>query len=148
MGRLLGRWRFWRRRPALALQLRVERERTAIGRCSDSVAQALAGQVPAEAQHDVLVVLDELLTNVIMHAEQAAGAIDVDLRLGRGAIKLTISYLAVEFDPTTWGAASAGTTVATSRIGGLGITIVRKLMDEFHYEYSDGRNTLRLLKRC
>ena len=35
-----------------------------------------------------------------------------------------------------------------SRIGGLGIQLVRKLMDEFRYEYVDGHNVLTIAKRC
>lgn len=127
---------------------RVERERTAIGRFSDSVQQKLQAQVPQKALHDILVALDELLTNVVMHAEQAAGPIEVELRYGVRAVEATISYIATEFDPTTWRAAPSGMTIAASRIGGLGIQLVRTLMDEFRYEYFDGRNVLKLVKYC
>jgi anti-sigma regulatory factor (Ser/Thr protein kinase) len=150
MERLLERWQSWqrRRKPATVWNTRVERDRVAIGRFSDAVEQRLSGCVPHKAMHDILVAFDELLTNVVMHAEQAAGSIDIELRYNARAIEATISYISTEFDPTTWRAAPAGMTVATLRIGGLGIQLVRTLMDEFRYEYLDGRNVLKLLKRC
>ena len=148
MGIASDRWRFWRRKPALLWRTRVERERAAIGRFNDEVQRKLDGKVPAHIVHDMLVAFDELLTNVVMHAEQAAGPIDVELKRGRKAVSATIRYLAVEFDPTTWRAAPAGMTVATSRIGGLGIQLVRRLMDDFSYEYVDGHNVLVIAKHC
>ncbi len=141
--------RFWQRKPALLWRTRVERERSAIGRFSDEVERRLtSGRVPTQAVHDMLVAFDELLTNVVMHAEQAAGPVEIELSRRRNAVGATIRYLAVEFDPTTWSAGPAGTTVATSRIGGLGIQLVRRLMDEFQYEYVDGHNVVRIAKRC
>lgn len=148
MGSLIDRWRFWRRRPATVWQLRVERERSAIGRFSDEVQRRLQTEMPEKVVHDMLVALDELMTNVVMHAEQAAGPIEVELRYDMRAVQARISYLAVEFDPTTWRAPEVGATIAASRIGGLGIKLVRTLLDEFRYEYVDGRNVLILVKRC
>jgi len=148
MGNFFDRLRFWRRQPVLLWRARVERERAAIGRFNDEVLARLGGKVPQQAVHDLMVVFDELLTNVVMHAEQAAGPIEVELNRGRSVVGATIRYLAVEFDPTTWRAGPAGMTVATSRIGGLGIQLVRRLMDDFRYEYIDGHNIVIVAKRC
>lgn len=148
MGRLIDRWRFWRRGPATVWQSRVERERSAIGRFSDEVQRRLQTEMPEKVVHDMLVALDELMTNVIMHAEQAAGPIEVELRYDMRAVQARVSYLAVEFDPTIWRAPAVGATIAGSRIGGLGIKLVRTLLDEFRFEYVDGCNVLILVKRC
>ena len=34
------------------------------------------------------------------------------------------------------------------KTGGLGIFLVRKMVDEMSYERVDGRNILRIIKRC
>ena len=91
MGIASDRWRFWRRKPALLWRTRVERERAAIGRFNDEVQRKLDGKVPAHIVHDMLVAFDELLTNVVMHAEQAAGPIDVELKRGRKAVSASKS---------------------------------------------------------
>ena len=148
MGKFTDRLRFWKRARTPAWRTRVERDRGAIGRFNDALAQKLAGQVPTQAVHDLQVAFDELLTNVVMHAQQAAGPVEVELQHDKRKVTATLRYLADEFDPTTWREESLSMTVAASRIGGLGIALVRRLMDEFRYEYVDGHNVLHLVKRC
>jgi anti-sigma regulatory factor (Ser/Thr protein kinase) len=132
-------------------KLRVERDRAAIGRFNDRLESTLAPSVPETALRAMQIAVDELLTNVLMHAQQASGPIDVQFARSPGAIDATISYFAERFDPTTWQAPSAGRNVSidTAQIGGHGIPLVRSLMDGFRHEYSDdGRNHLYLRKRC
>jgi anti-sigma regulatory factor (Ser/Thr protein kinase) len=151
---LRERWRSWRGKPQPAIdaervwRLRVERERGAIGSLNDRVEQALLPVVPETTVRAVQVVFDELLTNIIMHAEQASGPIDIELRRASDALEISMSYIADEFDPTRWQSASSGMTIAASHVGGLGIALVRSLMDGFHYEYIDGRNVVALRKHC
>jgi anti-sigma regulatory factor (Ser/Thr protein kinase) len=134
--------------PVAVWKFRVERQRSAVGRLHDSIEEKLLNQVPEAALRALQVALDELLTNVIMHAEQAAGSIEVEVARASDALAARIIYLADEFDPTSWCPPQRGTSVETARIGGLGIELVRLLMDEFHHEYNDGCNVLTLRKRC
>ena len=144
----------WWRKPVdapasfAALHFRVERERSAVGKLNDTLEHTLASQVPDSALRALQVALDELLTNVIMHAEQASGPIEIEISCARSTLATTISYFAEEFDPTAWRPVTTTTNVATARIGGLGIALVRSLMDEFAYAYEAGRNVVSLLKRC
>lgn len=153
MGRLHEKWRSLWRKPGPAAapviwRVRVERERGAIGHLNDRLEKTLLpNNVPEPALRAMQVALDELLTNVVMHARQAAGAIEIELARSAGTLDARISYIAAEFDPTSWRTEDV-TTVAASRIGGLGIQLVRTLMDEFRYEYVDGYNVLHLRKRC
>ena len=147
------RWGAWWRgprrveAPVSVWTFRVERQRSAVGKLHDSLEEKLLSQVPEPALRALQVALDELLTNVIMHAEQAAGPIEVEIARAGDALDTRISYLADEFDPTSWSPPQRGTSVATARIGGLGIELVRLLMDEFRHEYADGCNVLTLRKR-
>jgi anti-sigma regulatory factor (Ser/Thr protein kinase) len=149
-----GRWLgWWRRRPrrsaaAAVWHFRVERERSAIGNVNDTIARQLCASVPEAALRAVQVAVDELLTNVLMHAVQAAGPIEVEISRTRDAVETTIIYIAAEFDPTAWQPPAAARTLATARIGGHGIELVRSLMDEFRYAHDAGRNVVRLRKRC
>jgi len=148
------RWRTWWRGPQAAVptgvvwHFRVERERGAIGRLNDRLEQQLSPSVPEGVLRALQVALDELLTNVIMHAQQASGAIDLQMARSAGALDVTIRYYADSFDPTAVPAAAAARSIETSKIGGLGIPLVRALMDEFRHEYVDGQNVLHLRKRC
>jgi anti-sigma regulatory factor (Ser/Thr protein kinase) len=148
------RWRgFWRGPQAavptgVVWQWRVERERSAIGRLNDRLEQQLSPSVPDEVLRALQVALDELLSNVIMHAEQATGAIELQLARSAGALDVTIRYYAEPFDPTIWQSRPPAQSVGESTVGGLGIPLVRALMDEFRHEYVDGQNVLHLRKRC
>ncbi|MDR3386334.1 MAG: ATP-binding protein [Rudaea sp.] len=152
MGRLRDHWtRLWRKpgpvRAPVVWRVRIERERSAIGGLNDRLERTLLPGVPESALRAMQVALDELLTNVVMHAQQTAGPIELELVRTANSLDATISYIAAEFDPTSTQAADV-TTVAASRIGGLGIQLVRSLMDDFRHEYVDGHNVLRLSKRC
>jgi anti-sigma regulatory factor (Ser/Thr protein kinase) len=136
--------------PAAAARwnFRVERDRVAIGRFNDALERNLQDLVPMAALRALQIAFDELLTNVLMHAEQAAGPVEVAVERLAGTVEASISYLATEFDPTTWQPPQHDGHVAGARIGGQGIVLVRGLMDAFVYRYDDGYNVIRLSKRC
>jgi serine/threonine-protein kinase RsbW len=52
-----------------------------------------------------------------------------------------------EFDPLAVPDADTTLPLEERPIGGLGITLVRRLMDEAEYERREGRNRLRLRRR-
>ena len=126
---------------------RVDRDRAAIGRFQDALERKLGADIPQSALRALQIALDELLTNVIMHAERATGPIEVAISLHAAALETRLSYLADAFDPTTWESPPLDTSVATARIGGCGIQLVRALMDDFAYRYEDGWNVVSLRKR-
>ena len=148
------RWGAWWRGPRrveapLAVwSFRVERQRAAVGKLHDSLEEKLLSQVPEPALRALQVALDELLTNVIMHAGPAAEPIELQLARSAGVLDVTIRYAADRFDPTAARDVPAATSIADSQPGGLGIPLVRALMDEFRHEYVDGRNVVHLRKKC
>ena len=52
----------------------------------------------------------------------------------------------VAFDPTLKEKADTTLTAEDRQIGGLGILLVRELMDSVNYERTDGKNVLTLIK--
>ena len=62
-------------------------------------------------------------------------------------LKFVIIDSGIVFDPTE--AAQADTTLSAEErpVGGLGLLLVRELMDSINYERIDGQNTLTLIKR-
>jgi anti-sigma regulatory factor (Ser/Thr protein kinase) len=98
--------------------------------------------------------LDEILANVVEHAFEGrseTGTVDVELRLDVGVEPPVCEMMVVddgpEFDPLS--IAEPDPTVGIERrpIGGVGLVLVRRLMDEVQYERRDGRNRLRLRRR-
>jgi anti-sigma regulatory factor (Ser/Thr protein kinase) len=102
----------------------------------------------------VEVSLDEVLANVVRHGLErrgAAAAVEVEMRLDHGAEPPACEVVVVddgpEFDPLSVADADTSLGIEERPIGGLGITLVRRLMDGIEYERRDGRNRLRLVRR-
>ena len=106
-------------------------------------------QLPADERARLLVILDELFTNVVSYgySEAAQGLIEVALALDGD--KLVIEFVddGARFDPLTSPAADLSLSVEDRPIGGIGITIVRALVDEIGYAWQGNRNHLKLSRR-
>jgi len=89
--------------------------------------------------------LEEVFINVVTHGlegmDAASQSVTVDLRLDGGALQVAIEDPGPPYDPL--GQAPVADTTAgmeTRRMGGLGVHLVRTLMDDVQYERRDGRN--------
>jgi anti-sigma regulatory factor (Ser/Thr protein kinase) len=107
--------------------------------------------LPDAVRRSVNVALDELLANKLSHgmADRDAGSakVEVQVQLDEERLTVTITDDGPGFDP--FGQAEPDTTLSVEEreIGGLGIHLVRKLMDEVSYERRDGKNVVVLVKQ-
>jgi len=92
-------------------------------------------------------VVEEICTNIIRHSYLFSTG-DITLKASLLSDRLTLSILdqGQPFDPTQIKEESLQQQVQTGRKGGLGLKLIRKLMDEVEYKYEDGQNQLRLTK--
>ena len=127
---------------------RIKGGRAEIGAVNDALERAaMAGEVPEMAMRAMQVALDELLTNAIMHGKVSLNdPMQVDLIVARSALRAVISHAGPAFDPTEVEAPDLEGGLQEREIGGLGIHLVRSMMDEFSYEHVDGRNIIKLGK--
>jgi serine/threonine-protein kinase RsbW len=95
------------------------------------------------------VMLEELVTNVIVHGLGVGGPGWVRLRIARQG-----DYLALElrdnappFDPFQAPPPQLDADIDARMVGGLGVHLVRTLVDECGYARTDGLNIVRLRKR-
>ena len=93
--------------------------------------------------------LEEAVTNVVMYAYPAGeeGDVDIVAALSEGSLLFTISDKGIPFDPTKKEDADITLGVEERQIGGLGIFLVRQLMDTVEYERKDGYNILTMKKK-
>jgi anti-sigma regulatory factor (Ser/Thr protein kinase) len=105
--------------------------------------------VPTDVRRSVQVVLDDLLANVVLHGlgGREGGEAVVDVGLKGEALILTISDNGPPFDPFARAAPDTTLSIEDRQIGGLGIHLVRQMMDEVSYERREGRNVTTLTKR-
>ena len=93
--------------------------------------------------------LEEAVTNVILYAypKGSDGLVDIEAILARDMLKFIITDSGVAFDPTAAPEADVTLGVDERPIGGLGIFLVRNIMDTVSYERVDGKNVLSMSKR-
>ena len=92
--------------------------------------------------------IEEAVVNVMNYAYPGTkGDVIIDAQAGSDWLKFIISDNGAPFDPTA--KAEVDTTLSAEErgIGGLGIHLIRQLMDSINYERIDGRNVLALTKK-
>jgi serine/threonine-protein kinase RsbW len=107
--------------------------------------------LPASVRRSVHVVLHELLTNTIVYGfagrgEGGGGEATVEVELLADRVSVTLTDDGRPFNPLEVAAPDASLPLEERRIGGLGIHLVRGLMDEVSYQRRGDRNVVVLTK--
>jgi anti-sigma regulatory factor (Ser/Thr protein kinase) len=92
--------------------------------------------------------LEEIFMNVVMHGVGPKSMPLVQLSLNRVAdsVTMTVEDDGPQFDPLSLPPPDLSTGLAERPVGGLGIFLVRELMDTVSYERVGARNQLRMVK--
>lgn len=105
--------------------------------------------LPAEVVFSLNLVLEEAVTNAILYAYPDATNRPIEVKVVGGESELTLQLTdqGVPFDPTK-DAPEADTTSAIEdrQIGGLGIFLIRQMMDRVEYQRVNGSNILTMVK--
>jgi serine/threonine-protein kinase RsbW len=118
-----------------------------VGRVIDTLEEfgAENGIAPAEALRFGLA-LDELITNIISHG--LSGRDDTTIRLliehDDGVLRAELQDDGLPFDPLTADIELPDGDIEDRKIGGLGVALVRKIMDRLDYRREDGFNRLKM----
>ena len=108
--------------------------------------------VPAALNMPINLALEEAVSNVMLYAypDKQNEQVFVEFVRGRDEqgenIIFTISDSGIPFDPTQQAEADITLSAEERAIGGLGIHLVRQLMDEVRYKREDNKNILTLIK--
>ena len=104
------------------------------------------GLAPALAAR-INLALEEAVCNVIMYAypEGTAGTMDLDAVRDGNRLRFTLCDRGVAFDPTAAPEADLTAPVEDRPIGGLGIHLVRSIMDTIRYQRREGKNVLTMI---
>jgi anti-anti-sigma factor len=107
-----------------------------------------AHAVPAPIRRSVSVALDELLNNTIAYgfAGREDGAVSIEVELRPDRLCVTLTDNGRPFNP--WGISAPDTAlpVEQRQIGGLGIHLARRMMDDVAYHRRADRNVVTLAK--
>jgi serine/threonine-protein kinase RsbW len=112
--------------------------------------EQLARKTPALKQEiqDLVQAVDEAATNIIVHGyHDQWGVIEVNFAYQPGRITVTLRDNAPLFDPTQHPAPDLSLPLFERPVGGLGIHLIRKCVNEFtHSPRPNGGNELKMVK--
>lgn len=102
--------------------------------------------VPDAARMALQLALEEIVTNIVSHGGAGAGPIDVTLRRDGGSIEARVEDHGAPFDPLTHEDPDVDAPLEEREAGGLGILLVKRVMDGVTYERAGARNVLTIRK--
>lgn len=104
--------------------------------------------LPEEITDRMLIAADEVFTNISAYAYSGAiGQVEVSAEQKEAMLRLTFKDTGKPFDPTKSSDPDTRSPVKERPIGGLGIFVVKRLMDKVEYRRENGCNVLTLTKR-
>jgi anti-sigma regulatory factor (Ser/Thr protein kinase) len=134
-----------------AVDLVIRNDLSEIAIARDALDQ-LGGElgVPARAVMQLQVALDELVSNVVKYSWPDGGKHELLVRItvNETGVSLDIFDDGQPFDPRGVPEPAAAPQGQRPRPGGVGIHMIKKLVDHFDYERVDGRNHTKLTKNC
>ena len=104
---------------------------------------------PMKAQMQIDVAIDELFGNIAHYAyNPETGPATVRVEVTEAPVSVIVTFIdhGIPYDPLKKGDPDLTLSADEREIGGLGIFMVKKTMDEITYEYRDGQNILRIRK--
>jgi len=134
----------------LESSLRLRSDVRVVARADEWLLDLLhAGGVSDEVAYDLRLGLDEALANIIKHGygDGAPGAITVRARIGPEIVRLEISDRADPFNPLTAPEPNLSNDIKERAAGGLGIYLLKRVMDRIDYARADGENRLVMERR-
>jgi serine/threonine-protein kinase RsbW len=105
--------------------------------------------IPMDIILSLNLVIEELVTNIIFYGydDKNEHEIHIHLSYKNKIIQMQIEDDGKEFNPLLVLEPEMDKTIENSKIGGLGIHFVRKIMDDISYQRSNNKNKLTLTKR-
>ena len=104
---------------------------------------------PIKTQMQVDIAIDELFGNIANYAynpEVGAATVHVEVTENPLAVVITFIDNGIPYDPLAKADPDITLSAEEREIGGLGIYMVKKTMDNISYEYKNGQNILRIKK--
>ncbi len=111
---------------------------------------ARVGSLPEEIAFSVQLAIDELFTNIVSYGYDDDESHQVEIKMSIQGRELRIELIddAKQFDPLHEAAQpDLDASLEDRRIGGVGIHLVKTMMDDVSYKYEDSKNHLTLVKK-
>lgn len=104
--------------------------------------------IPLPIIHKICIVIDELLSNIISYAYQdkKEHIVDINIKLNGERLEIKITDNGFPFNPLAMLPPDTKLGLEERELGGLGIHLVKNIMDEYQYTRLKGENIIVLVK--
>lgn len=102
-----------------------------------------------KVQMEIDIVIDEIFSNIAYYAyAPGSGEATVQVEIEDSPKRLELVFIdrGIPYNPLENKDPDVTLDIEERKIGGLGIFLVKEMMDEVSYEYADGQNILKLKK--
>ena len=130
------------------MEKRFKREIKSLGKISNFISDFIARNgIDDSLTFTLNLALEELFTNMVKYNTQNTNEILISLnRDGNRLVVRLIDHDVEPFDMTARGEVDVEKRLEDRKPGGLGIHIVKKLVDKIEYEYRNRKSTVILIK--
>ncbi len=139
-----------RRKEVLMKEITVQATDSELANVLNFVTEELEScDCPLKAQMQIEVAVEELFVNIAHYAyspEIGMATVRVSVKEEPLTVEITFIDNGVQYDPLAKPDPDVTLSAEERGIGGLGIYMVKKSMDDIQYEYKDGRNILTIKK--
>lgn len=107
-------------------------------------------ECPVKAQMQIDVAVEEIFVNIASYAyegQPGSATIRMEVRQNPKSAEITFLDRGIPYNPVEKEDPDVSLPIEKRRIGGLGIYMVKKSMDEMLYERRDGYNILTIIKK-
>lgn len=116
------------------------------GFLSPVLAFASAHHLDDEKKNHLELALEEALVNIFNYAyPETVGHVDLTCRLAEGRLVILIEDEGVPFSMMSAAAPDLAADILERKIGGLGVHLIKSLMDDVRYRREGNRNLLELI---
>jgi serine/threonine-protein kinase RsbW len=107
-----------------------------------------AAQLPPAQALNLELALEEIFMNIVMHGSQPGliSRVEVSLAAAPDALTMTVEHDGPQFDPLNLPSPDLTAGVAERPVGGLGVFLVRRVMDTVSYHRVGACNRLTMTK--
>lgn len=98
--------------------------------------------------NDIRLAVDEACTNVIKHAYRydETKEFNVDLEFDNSSLLIEITDYGAGFNPSKYEAPNLQKRIKQKKRGGMGIFLIKNLMDELTYNSDGSKNVIKMIK--